>query len=136
MSYTILIVLTILGWGVGSVCYKVANDNLHPIMVSTIVTAIYVVFTPVIFLVSKFPKTVNTNGVIFAIAGGLCMAVGSLAYFFALKKGAAGEVTTITALYPAVTLALSMCFLREQITFRQGIGIILALVSFIFLSKK
>lgn len=64
------------------------------------------------------------------------MAVGSMAYFFALKRGGAGEVTTVTALYPALTLLLSVFFLQEGMTYRKGIGVALALISFIILSFK
>lgn len=131
-----LVILTILGWGVGSVFYKIANDNIHPIMVSTIVTIVYCIFTPFSFLLLKFPREVNSSGLLFSILGGLMMAVGSLAYMFALKRGGAGEVTTITALYPALTLMLSIIFLQEDLTFKKGVGVILALFSFWFLTKK
>lgn len=136
MPYVVLIILVVLGWGVGSFFYKIANDNIHPIMVSTVVTFVYIILTPLTFLVMKFPRTLNTSGVSCAILAGICMAVGSIAYFFALKMGNAGIVTATTALYPAITLLLSMFFLRENLTPRQIIGVFLALVSFIFLSGK
>jgi bacterial/archaeal transporter family protein len=136
MSTTYLIIITILGWGIGSLFYKVANDNIHPIMVSTVVTFVYVIVTPLSFVFLKFPRDLNTTGVGYSIAGGLLMAVGSMAYFFALKRGGAGEVTTVTALYPALTLLLSVFFLSEGMTLRKGIGVALALISFIILSFK
>lgn len=136
MALSYLVALAIIGWGVGSLFYKVANDAIHPVMVSTIVTAVYVVMTPLTFLVVKFDRTVNTTGVVFSLLGGVCMAVGSMGYFFALKKGGAGEITTVTALYPALTLMLSMFFLGEELTWRKGIGIGLALVSVLVLSLK
>jgi bacterial/archaeal transporter family protein len=135
MSLPYLIILTILGWGVGSLFYKTANDNMHPIMVSAVVTIVYVILTPFSFLI-KFDKTINTIGIVYSILGGLIMGLGSLAYFFALKKGEAGEITTVTALYPALTLGLSMLFLGEDLTWRKGVGILLALVSVLVLSWK
>lgn len=136
MSTTYLIIITILGWGIGSLFYKVANDNIHPIMVSTVVTFVYVIVTPLSFVFLKFPRDLNSTGVWYSVAGGLLMAVGSMAYFFALKRGGAGEVTTVTALYPALTLLLSVFFLQEGMTYRKGIGVALALISFIILSFK
>lgn len=136
MSTTTLIALAILGWGIGSLFYKVANDNMHPVMVSTIVTLVYIVLTPLTFLVVKFDKAINTTGVIFTVLGGVCMAVGSMGYFFALKKGGAGEITAVTSLYPGLTLILSMLFLHEEMTWRKGIGMVLALISFIVLGWK
>lgn len=64
------------------------------------------------------------------------MCIGSLAYFYALKRGGAGEITTLTALYPALTLLLSVLFLREEINFRKIIGVLFALASVFILSKK
>lgn len=136
MSLQYLVLLAIIGWGIGSLFYKVANDAMHPVMVSTIVTVVYIVLTPITFMVVKFDRAINSTGVIFSILGGVCMAVGSMGYFFALKKGGAGEITTVTALYPALTLLLSIFFMNEELTWRKGIGILLALVSVFVLSFK
>lgn len=59
MSLTYLIALAILGWGVGSIFYKVANDAIHPLMVSTIITIVYATITPIAFITNKFNKTIN-----------------------------------------------------------------------------
>lgn len=136
MSTTYLIILTILGWGIGSLCYKPANDAMHPIMVSTVVTLVYIILTPIAFLLFKFDKTWTWPAVGFSCLGGCLMAIGSIAYFFALRKGGAGEITTVTALYPALTLLMSMLILHEEVSWKKGVGIALALVSVIFLSWK
>lgn len=136
MSNLQLICLSIFGWGVGSLFYKVANTNLHPVMVSTLVTALFLVLIPLTFMFTKVDTTLNTKGVAFALMGGLCMCVGSLAYFFALRRGGGGEVTTVTALYPAVTMMLSILFLREDITIQKGFGLALSIAGIYVLSKK
>jgi transporter family protein len=136
MSPVYLIAIAIIGWGAGSLFYKVANDAIHPVMVSAIVTMVFIVMTPITFLTVKFDRTVTWTGVTFSVLGGLCMAVGSMGYSFALKKGGAGEITTVCALYPALTLALSAIFLHEEMTWRKGVGIVLALISVIVLSTK
>lgn len=136
MSAQYLVILSIIGWGVGSLFYKQANDNIHPLMVSTIVTLTYVVLTPLAYLFVKFPHTVNTPGVLFSIGGGLCMCVGSLGYFYALRTGNAGSTTILVSLYPALTLLLSSIFLKESIGMKQGVGMVLALVSFVLMSLK
>lgn len=136
MNPQYLVILSVIGWGVGSLFYKQANDNIHPLMVSTIVTLTYAVLTPFAFLFVKFPHTVNATGVGFAVGGGLCMCLGSLGYFYALRSGSAGNITILTSLYPALTLLLSCIFLKEAIGLKQGIGMGLALVSFVLLSMK
>jgi transporter family protein len=136
MNTAYLIAITILGWGIGSFLYKIANDAIHPMMVSIIVTCVYIIITPITLLFYKFPKDLNQTGIIFSVLAGLIMAVGSLAYFYALKRGAAGEVTAIISLYPALTLVLSMLFMGEQLTWRKSIGILFALASVIALGFK
>lgn len=131
-----LVLVSIIAWGVGSLFYKVANDNIHPIMVSTIVTAMYVVLTPLSLVVFKVNYNINTTGVIYSLLGGFTMCLGSIAFFYALQKGAAGEITALTSLYPALTLILSIAFLKEDLSFKKTIGIGLALLSVFILSKK
>lgn len=136
MSPTHLILITILGWGIGSYFYKTANSNIHPMMVSIIVTAFYVLWDTFAFAVIPFNKTINSTGIIYTLLGAFFMGAGSLAYFFALRDGQAGTTTVLTALYPAVTVILAAIFLKEPLTIKSGIGIALALASFFLLSSK
>lgn len=136
MQLTWLIILTIMGWALGSFFYKPANDQMHPFMVTSIATCLYVIVTPLVFLFVKFDKTVTFNGTICALLGAVMMGIGSLAYYFAIKKGGVGEIAAVTSLYPALTLVLSMIFFHEELTWRKGIGICLALISAVVLSWK
>lgn len=136
MSSTHLILITILGWGIGSFFYKTANNNIHPMMVSIIVTSFYVVWDICAFTFIPFNKAVNSTGIIYTLLGAFFMGIGSLTYFFALRDGQAGSTTVLTALYPAVTLILASIFLKETITIKSGIGIALAITSFLLLSSK
>lgn len=136
MSNQYLILVSIVGWGVGSLFYKISNNSIHPIMVSAIVTATFLTLTPIIFLTIPFDKTVTTTGALATIAGGILMGAGSIAYYYALRHGDAGQTTTVTALYPVLTLILSCIFMGEDISIRKAIGIVLACASFYFLSWK
>lgn len=61
------------------------------------------------------------------LLGGVANGLGSWALFEALEKGAKASVAVpLTALYPLVTIALARIFLAETLTFRQWIGIALA----------
>lgn len=137
MNSNIFIIITILGWGIGSFLYKFANNLLAPIMISSIALCLYIILVPFLWLFVKFDHTINTMGVIYTVAGSLCMCCATLGFSYALKSGGdVGSTTILTALYPALTLILSMLFLGEQLTIKKGIGIALALVSFTLLSIK
>jgi bacterial/archaeal transporter family protein len=136
-SYQLLLVLSILGWGLSSLFYKISNNTMHPLMVTTVVTSFYVLVMPLAFVFLKFEHTITFSGTFFAILGAIGACVGSLCYFFAYRAGGgAGEVTALTAVYPAVTLALSCLFLGEPFTFKKGLGISIALLGSIILGWK
>ena len=47
----------------------------------------------------------------------------------ALDHGKTSTVVTLSALYPLVTILLSIAFLHEKLSPRQGAGIVLALIA-------
>lgn len=131
------IIASIFGWGVGTFLYKFANTAVHPIMVSTIALCAYMVIMPFLWLFIKFDHTISLNGVLYTIAGSIFMSVGTLGFSYTLRSGGAvGQTSVVTALYPALTLMLSMVFLGETLTVKKGIGIVLALISVGLLAIK
>jgi len=136
MSNNWLIILSILGWGIGGFFYKLANINIHPMIVSAIITCVYLILIPLAFQFISFDKTINLPGVIFALLGAICVAVASISSFYALRTGEAGTITVLGSLYPGLTLMLSVLFLGEQMSFKKALGIVLALGSaYLFGSK-
>src|ERR1700734_2861708 len=108
------IIASILGWGAGSFLYKLASNTLAPIMISTIALLLYIVLMPFIWFFVRFDHSVTWSGVGYALAGSLGMCIGTLGFSYALKAGgSAGATTILCSLYPALTLALSMIFLKE-----------------------
>jgi drug/metabolite transporter (DMT)-like permease len=135
-SQQYLVIIAILGWGLGSFLNKIANDNMHPIMVSATATVVFIILLSITFSFYNFNRSINIPGVLAGIGGGLCMCAASLAYFYSLKHGKAGVTTALTSMYPIITLILSMVFLKEQLTIRQWFGMGFAILSFILLSIK
>jgi drug/metabolite transporter (DMT)-like permease len=73
----------------------------------------------------------------YAIAGGALNSLGTLASFVAFRHGGkAAIVTPLVALYPMLTVLLAVAVLREKIGWREVIGIILALVAALALSRE
>ena len=135
MSYQIFILLSILGWGLGSFFSKLATNAMNPIMISVIVLITDSILLALGFFVLKFDKTITPMGIWFSILYAIFMTVGTLGFSFALRTGgAAGQTTIITSLYPALTLLLSMLILGETLSLRKGIGIVLALIAFAILA--
>ena len=116
MNINTLILISILGWGIGSFFYKGANQHMHPIMVACIATCVYILLLPLYFIFFTFDKKYTLSGITYNIIGALCMCTGSIAFFYAIKKGNVGQVTAMTALHPTITLILSILFFKEPIT--------------------
>src|ERR1700746_1072147 len=51
-----------------------------------------------------------------------------------LARARETDVVTLSALYPLVTILLSILFLHERLTPRQGIGIVFALIASVLLA--
>jgi transporter family protein len=136
MSNILLIIITIICWGTGSLFYKLANNLIHPIMVAVFVTLLYMGLLPIGIYLFKVPLSINQNGIMYSLLGGLGMCIGTLTYFFALREGSAGNVTMLIMGYPVITLLLSCVFLKEELSFNKIIGCVFAVCSVIFLSWR
>jgi len=128
-------VLSLLLWGVWGFFQKLALIQMPPrnVYIFTIIGMMIVSLSVLVSL--GFKVEGNKTGVFFAVLAGLCGSLGGLFYLYSLSKGKASVVITLTALYPVVTIILSFLILKESITIRQGIGIILALLAMVFLSE-
>jgi bacterial/archaeal transporter family protein len=83
----------------------------------------------------NFKLATNVKGSSYALITGLAYGIGCLFYFVAADKGKIITVVTLTALYPLVTILLSYFILREAISIKQCLGIVLALLSIFLLSN-
>jgi transporter family protein len=88
----------------------------------------------IMFAASRFTVSLNFEGTFFGVLAGACSSLGGLLFLQAMSKGEAAIVITFTALYPVVSIILSFVLLHETITLKQGIGIVLALLSMVLLA--
>lgn len=62
-------------------------------------------------------------------AAGLCLSIGILSYYRALKGGPVSVVVPIFGLFLVASSAIGIVFLDESLTIRKGAGIVLAIVA-------
>lgn len=83
-----------------------------------------------VFISLGFSTQWHPIGAFFAFSSGLAGLTGALCFLYAVTTGGkVSVVVTLTALYPIVTILLSLVFLHEQVSISQGLGILLALIS-------
>lgn len=83
----------------------------------------------------NFKLATDVKGLSLGILTGIAYAGGCLFFFIAASKGKVVTVVTLTALYPLITIVLSYFLLRETISLKQCLGVILALMAIFLLSN-
>jgi bacterial/archaeal transporter family protein len=113
-------------WGLWGVFSKIAATSLPSWAIFLVELVVYLAVGGVIWGWLRTPITWTFHGVAAAAAAGFC---GGFALFFFLKalaSGPAAVVVPLTSLYPVITVALGVTFLKESLTLRHLAGIILA----------
>lgn len=128
-------VLTVLTWGLWGFCSKIAANYTKPKQALLFQTVGIMVFALLVLMLEKFKIEWHPLGFNWAALGGFLAFVGFLTFFAALDQGKASTVVTLSALYPLVTILLSIGFLHERLTMRQGVGIVLALAASMLLAE-
>src|SRR5271156_4411380 len=119
-AWYVYALLTILTWGLWGVFSKLASNYSKPKQALLFQTAGVLAFAVVVLCMEKFRIEWSLPGFSWAALGGFFAFVGFLTFFAALDEGKASTVVTLSALYPLVTILLSIVFLHEKLTARQG----------------
>lgn len=132
------VLLTVLIWGLWGFLGKLATRYNSPVMITAISSLVSPIFAVVLFSYIKM-KSVSFNSsplaVFLIVLTFLAGVSGSLAYYYALTKGNASVVVSLTSLYPAVTILLSVLILREKINIIQAFGFSLVLLGAFLINK-
>jgi len=124
-------------WGVSGFLQKLATCHASNEMVTF---AFLLGFVPVALLIPVFrpfvwPLSGTTWWLLFLL--GFSYGLGNLTLIIAYGTGGpASVVTPMTSLYSLVTIPLVVLLLDEQITRREGIGIVLALLAVVALGRE
>lgn len=70
-------------------------------------------------------RTINRKGWVFTLVSGLFTGLSWLCYYRAIKDGIASVVVPIDKLSIVITVAVSVVFLREKVSLKQLLGLIL-----------
>jgi len=127
--------LTVLLWGIWGVFSKLAAVHSKPRQMLLFQSVGVLAFAFVVLLIEKFKIEPSLPGFSWSFAAGFFTFVGFLTFFAALEQGKASTVVTLSALYPVITILLSVLFLHEKLTPRQAAGIAFALIASVLLAE-
>ncbi len=136
-QWVIYSALALLVWGLWAFLPKIALSSLEPktaFMFEVIGGAITGLLA---FLVLR-PELggAEIRGIIPALVTGMVGYLGLLCFMYAIRDAKVSIVAPLTALYPVVSLALAMIFLKERINIVQFAGVVLACISVVLISYE
>lgn len=127
--------ITTLFWGTWGALIEIPEKSGFPATLGFIVWALTMIPCAIAGLILiKWKLERSPKAIMYGMIIGLLGAGGQLALFHALVKGPAYLIFPIISLSPAVTVLLSVFFLKESTTKRHWIGIILALAAITLMS--
>jgi len=131
---TLLCIAVIILWGLWAFLFKLGSDEIG--LKNALFYAYLVgVFISLGIVFYTFPNKFEfSKGIIFIILATLLGFAGTILWYFALEKYKASIVTSFTALYPVITVLLSILILKEKISLHNAVGILLALIAGVLLS--
>ena len=133
LTYALLSLILYGMWGLVSKLatnYIDAKSVLVYETISALLTSLLLITTQGLKIQSNF------QGIFYAMLIGVIGSLATFCFFVALKSSSVSIVVPLTALYPIITALLAFFFLKEPITFRQVLGIILATISVTLLSAR
>jgi bacterial/archaeal transporter family protein len=127
---------TIVAWGTWGVFSKLAVERIdQQVLVWGSLIVVPTIF--VVYLVASgqlVPLKISAPGLTFAMLGGVGAALGTVC-FYLLARERASLAVPMTSIYPALTVLLSVLFLKEQLNGLHVLGILFALAAVALLSR-
>jgi bacterial/archaeal transporter family protein len=124
-------------WGFWGFCEKVASRSVIPgnlIILSTLGgLSVFPVY--LLLFARQFKFSWQNPDYYMSLAGGMAGAVGGVFFYFAISKGEASRVVTLTSLYPMISVILAFLFLNEALTAQKIAGIACAVAAMILLTQ-
>lgn len=108
-----------------------ASDFINPLSI-TFYSSLGVLISGVIALILLgFKPELSIKGGAYGLLNGLASGIACIFFIFALRNGPTMPVVLVTSMYPMITLILCMVFLKQELSIKQGIGMVFALASLI-----
>jgi transporter family protein len=122
-------------WGVWGFMAKLTTaKGMHPLALSAISSLTTALTAWVAFyFIGGAPWERSSANISMALLTGILGSAGAISFFLALQHGRASLVVPLSALYPVITIILSLLILNERPSPIQGLGIALAIVASLLL---
>jgi bacterial/archaeal transporter family protein len=129
--------VTLIFWGITGVTQKLSTNAISAELSFFWFVLAFVPIALVILLLVHLDWHLKGKVLWLAVIGGALNGLGALTSFKALESGGkASIVIPLCYLYPLVTIVLALIFLHERVSHVEAVGIALALLAAILLSRE
>ncbi len=134
MAWFFYCVLALLVWGLWAFLPKLATRTLD--VTTTLVFQQFgaLIMAVCVLAAARFRLKLDGPGIGWAMLTGFVGVAGLLCFLQAAVRYRLSVVVMLTALYPIVTMVLSLIFLRERITPVQWLGVLCAVAAIVLMS--
>lgn len=128
-------VLAVLCWGTWAILSKLGSRDLSA-QAMQFYYGLGAVPVALVLLVGRHLRLEKSlKGIFYGVSNGILSSLGNLAVVAAYQSGGnTAVITTVTALYPIVTVGLAIAVLRERLTHTQMVGVCFAGAAMVILS--
>jgi len=134
MMWLVFSMITFIIWGFWSLLIKMALNHLSWQQLALISNLAGLPAYVLLYLYYRPSISLNSPGFYPALLIGLVSPIALISNYLAISLGKISIVVPLIALYPIVTVALSLFILGERITMAQGAGIVFAAIAIILFS--
>jgi bacterial/archaeal transporter family protein len=128
-------IATVIGWAGWALFLKLGSEEI-PSHAALFLQSAGMVPLAVLLLFNQSAREVKSGrGIVYSLLNGAITGAGILSLLAAYRSGGNTAVVSVTSsLYPLVTFALALVVLREKLTKKQILGVVLATVSIVLFS--
>ncbi len=125
----------VLCWGGWAMLSKLGSREIPPETMQFLFTVGTIPVCVVLLVARRFRMERSPKGISYGVLNGVLSGVGGLALFAAYHTNSnTSLVTSATALYPMVTVALAVLILRERLRPVQAVGLVFAALAIVIFS--
>lgn len=128
-------IVCLIGWGLWGIVQKPLTDRIEVWSIAFLQSGTTLALGLLSALQRRQPLNPRQQGLHFAAGAGVLSYVGTLAFLSAIGEGTTAVVVPLTAMYPVVTILLSVLVAGERLTHSHKAGIVMAMAAIFFLSR-
>jgi uncharacterized membrane protein len=127
--------ICVLCWGAWALLSKLGSREIPPETMQFLFTLGTLPVGLALLIVRRGKLEKSPKGITYGLLNGVLSGVGGLALFAAYHTGGNTTlITSATALYPMITVALAVTVLRERFGLTQALGLVFAAVAILIFS--